>query len=101
MICPDGAYDTEEATWQGILLADLFETARLQPDARKFVVYSDFDDFRQTFKLSELEEIDVFLALTKDNRPMTFDEGGAARIVAHEEWGYRWVRWVSRIEVTE
>jgi hypothetical protein len=101
MVCPDGTYETEEATWQGVLLSDLFEAAGIRPEARKFTVYSDFDDYQQTFKLRELAEQDIFLAVTKDNRPMTFDEGAPARIVAHEEWGFRWVRWVSRIEVTE
>ncbi len=101
MVCPDGTYETEEATWQGVLLSDLFEAAQNRPEARKFTVYSDFDGYKQTFKLSELEQTDKFLAISKDDRPMTFEEGGPARIVAHEEWGFRWVRWVSRIEVTE
>lgn len=101
MICPDGAYETEQATWQGVLLSDLFEAAQIRPQAQRFTVYSDFDGYKQTFKLSELEQKDIFLAITKDKRPMTFHEGAPARIVAHEEWGFRWVRWVSRIEVTE
>jgi DMSO/TMAO reductase YedYZ molybdopterin-dependent catalytic subunit len=101
MVCPDGTYETEEATWQGILLADLFEAARIRPEAQKFTVHSDFDNYKQTFNLRELEQKDIFLAINKDNRQMTFHEGAPARIVAHEEWGYRWVRWVSRIEVMD
>jgi DMSO/TMAO reductase YedYZ molybdopterin-dependent catalytic subunit len=101
MVCPDGAYETEEATWQGVLLSDLFEAAHIRHEAKKFTVHSDFDGYKQSFKLSELEQTDTFLAITKDNRPMSFEEGAPARIVAHEEWGFRWVRWVSRIEVTE
>jgi DMSO/TMAO reductase YedYZ molybdopterin-dependent catalytic subunit len=101
MVCPDGAYETEQATWQGVLLSDLFKAAQIRPKAQKFTVYSAFDGYKQTFKLRELEHKDIFLAITKDKRPMTFYEGAPARIVAHEEWGSRWVRWVSRIEVTE
>jgi DMSO/TMAO reductase YedYZ molybdopterin-dependent catalytic subunit len=101
MVCPDGAYETEQATWQGVLLSDLFKAAQIRPKAQKFTVYSDFDGYKQTFKLRELEHKDIFLAITKDERPMTFYEGAPARIVAHEEWGFRWVRWVNRIEVTE
>jgi DMSO/TMAO reductase YedYZ molybdopterin-dependent catalytic subunit len=101
MICPDDAYETEEAAWQGVLLSDLFAAAGLWPQARRFTVYSDFDGYKQTFALSELEQKDIFLAIAKDNRPMTFHEGAPARIVAHDKWGFRWVRWVSRIEVTE
>jgi DMSO/TMAO reductase YedYZ molybdopterin-dependent catalytic subunit len=99
MVCPDDTYETEAATWQGVLLADLFETAGLHPAASKFTVHSDFDNYQQTFQLSELATTDIFLATTKDQRPMTFPEGAPARIVAHEEWGFRWVRWVSEIEV--
>jgi DMSO/TMAO reductase YedYZ molybdopterin-dependent catalytic subunit len=101
MVCPDGAYETEQATWQGVLLSDLFKAAQIRPKAQKFTVYSDFDGYKQTFKLRELEHKDIFLAITKDERPMTFYEGAPARIVVHEEWGFRWVRWVNRIEVTE
>jgi DMSO/TMAO reductase YedYZ molybdopterin-dependent catalytic subunit len=136
MVCPDGAYETEQATWQGVLLSDLFKAAQIRPKAQKFTVYSDFDGYKQTFKLRELEHKDIFLAITKDKaqkftvysdfdgykqtfklrelehkdiflaitkdeRPMTFYEGAPARIVVHEEWGFRWVRWVNRIEVTE
>jgi DMSO/TMAO reductase YedYZ molybdopterin-dependent catalytic subunit len=99
MVCPDGAYETEEATWQGVLLADLFEAAGIRAGATKFTVHSGFDDYQQTFQLSELTRKDIFLAITKDKRPMTFREGAPARIVAHDEWGFRWVRWVSEIEV--
>jgi len=99
MVCPDGIYETEDATWQGILLTDLFAAAHIQPEAQTFTVYSGFDDYKQSFRLRELAKKDIFLAVTKDYRPMTFHEGGPARIVAPEEWGFRWVRWVSRIEV--
>ena len=99
MICPDGAYETEEATWQGVLLADLFAAAGVQPGATKFTVYSDFDGYKQTFLLDELEDSDIFLAITKDHRPMTFHEGAPARIVAHGRVDLRWVRWVSGITI--
>lgn len=101
MVCPTDAYPTEEATWQGVLVMDLLKAAGLKPRAQKVIIRSGFDKYKQTFSLEALENTDIFLAVTKENRPMTFDEGGPARIVAHDQAGYRWVRWVNLIEVTE
>jgi DMSO/TMAO reductase YedYZ molybdopterin-dependent catalytic subunit len=101
MVCPTDAYPTEEARWQGVPILDLLQAAGLQSGARKVVVQSEFDGYKQSFTLEDLEKTAIFLALTKENRPMTFDEGGPARIVAPDQAGYRWVRWVNLIEVTE
>ncbi|MES1248074.1 MAG: molybdopterin-dependent oxidoreductase [Actinomycetota bacterium] len=85
--------------WTGVRLSDLFEHVRPQFDAQgvRFtsaeIPYVDYLTLRQA-RLS-----DVLLAYEMDGKPLPREHGAPVRLVMPEMYGYKSVKWVSRVDL--
>ncbi len=89
------------ADWRGIVVRDLLDEAVPKKEAKRVIFYAA-DGYTSSFPIEDLLSTDLyFLAYMANGQYLPKREGFPVRLVAEGKWGYKWVKWVTRIEVTE
>ena len=86
--------------WEGILLRDLLEEAGVRPEANTVIFYAH-DGYSTTHPLSYFYDNDILLAYRMNNVTMPPERGFPFQLVAEDKWGYKWIKWVDRIELSD
>jgi hypothetical protein len=94
--CVSGPSGT--AAWTGILLNTILEMAGVQPGSMDVVFYG-IDGYTSSLAWPSQNSSDVLLAYMMNGVPLPADQGFPLRVVAPNELGYKWVKWIYRIEV--
>ncbi len=94
--CADGPFGTAE--WKGLRLNDILTLARVHTDAVDVVFYGA-DGYTSSLAFPADNGSDVLLAHTMNGVPLPANQGFPVRVVAPNQLGYKWVKWVTRIEV--
>ncbi|MFX1490462.1 MAG: molybdopterin-dependent oxidoreductase, partial [Promethearchaeota archaeon] len=94
--CVDGPSGT--ALWKGIPMKDLLELAGVQADAIDVVFYAA-DDYSSSLTIEEAMAPDVLLAYEMNHEVLPVEHGFPVRVVAPNHLGYKWVKWLVRIEI--
>ncbi len=85
--------------WRGLRLQRLLEEAGPLEGAAWLRFVSDEVPYDDILTLDQAFLPDVMLALDMDGVPLRREHGAPARIVMPQMYGYKSVKWVSRIEV--
>ena len=91
-------WSVENVHWAGVRLRDVLGEAGLRADAKALGFVSaevPYDDF---LTLPQALAPDVMLALEMDGKPLSEAHGFPARVVMPRMYGYKSVKWVTRIE---
>jgi len=94
--CVEGPSGT--ALWKGISIKYLLELANLKPGAFDVVFYAA-DAYSSSLTIEEASADDVLLAYEMNNELLPVEQGFPVRVVAPNHQGYKWVKWVVRVEV--
>jgi len=85
--------------WEGILLRDLFEN--IQPtDKATVVIFHAEDGYTTSMTLDYLIENDILMAYKMNNVTLPVERGFPFQLVAESKWGYKWIKWITEIEVS-
>jgi DMSO/TMAO reductase YedYZ molybdopterin-dependent catalytic subunit len=84
--------------WKGILIKDLLDLAQLQAEG-EFVKFAGLDGYTTTLPTSYLKEYNALLAYQVNLAPLRKDDGFPLRLIAYGKYGYKWAKWVTRLEV--
>jgi len=96
--CVDGPSGRAEYT--GVPLRYLLERAVVQGGSLK-VVFRSPDGYSTDLLLEDAMLDDVLLAYSMNNETLPADQGYPAKLVVPEQWGYKWAKWVTNIEVVD
>ena len=88
-----------DVRWTGVRFRDLLADAGLRPDAKALRFVSDEVPYDDTLSLPQAFAHDALLALDLDGKPLSEPHGFPARVVMPRMYGYKSVKWVTRIEV--
>ncbi len=91
---------TDYAVWTGAAIRDVVEAADPLPDA-KFLVFHDDRDFSATLDMEYVRTGKPILAYAVNGGPLPREHGWPLRVVAPDKYGYKWVKWVTSIELTD
>lgn len=86
--------------WEGILLKDLFREAGVQEKADTVIFYA-YDGYSTSVPLDYILENDILLAYKMNNVTLSPERGFPFQLVAEEKWGYKWIKWITEIEVSD
>jgi DMSO/TMAO reductase YedYZ molybdopterin-dependent catalytic subunit len=92
-------WSVDDVRWAGVRFRDLLAGAGIRPDARALRFVSDEVPYDDTLTLSQALAPDALLALDMDGAPLTEPHGFPVRVVMPRMYGYKNVKWVTRIEV--
>jgi len=85
--------------WAGVRFHDLLAEAGIRPDAKALRFVSDEVPYDDTLSLPQALSRDALLALDMDDAPLSEPHGFPARVVMPRMYGYKNVKWVTRIEL--
>ena len=88
-----------KARWEGFRFADLVNMTQPEPDA-KYVYFQSADSYYESYRLDELLRPRVLMVLRMDGQPLTSDHGFPLRLIAPFKYGYKNVKYITRIEFT-
>jgi len=85
--------------WTGVRLIDIL--ALVEPTGEAVDIrFGDETLYSSSIPLSEVRE-DMILAIYADGEVLTREQGYPFRVVLPCYWGYKWVKYVSYIEITD
>lgn len=92
-------WSVDAVHWRGVRFADLLAEARPRQDAGTLRFVSDEVPYDDTLTLEQAHSRDAMLAYDMDGKPLSAAHGAPARVVMPQMYGYKNVKWVTRIEV--
>jgi DMSO/TMAO reductase YedYZ molybdopterin-dependent catalytic subunit len=87
--------------WSGVRFHDLLAAARPLPSAKAIAFISAEEPYIDMLTLEQLGAPDAMLAHAMDGKPLSRDHGAPARLVMPKMYGYKGVKWVKRIVLTD
>ena len=98
--CVEG-WSVNEVKWKGIRLKTIFDRAGLKSEAAYVTFHSGSGIYSDSLSINEALEQDVMLAYMMDDEPLPEEQGRPLRLVMPRMFGYKNVKWVNRITLTE
>ena len=98
-MCVTG-WSVPKVRWTGPLISTLLGVVRPLPTATAVSFDSADGVYTDSLSLAEARRPEVMLAHRKDGAPLQQDRGAALRLVVPFMFGYKGVKWVSRIRLT-
>ena len=89
-----------DIVWEGVLVRDLIEKSGVLPEA-KTVVFRAYDEYTTSFPIEYLMENDILLAYKMNEITIPPERGFPFQLVAEDKWGYKWIKWVTAIDLIE
>lgn len=90
-----------QVRWTGVRLSTILERAGVQPSGRALRLTSFDGTYSDTLTLDQARLPNVLVALTMLGGEVTHDHGGPVRLYVAPMYGYKSVKWLSGIEVTD
>ncbi|MEU8802578.1 molybdopterin-dependent oxidoreductase [Spirillospora sp. NPDC048819] len=87
--------------WAGVALPDLLDAVGVSPKARA-VRFTSFDGvYTESLTLEQARRRDVLVATQMEGKPVTHDHGGPTRLYVAPMYGYKSLKWLDGIELTD
>jgi DMSO/TMAO reductase YedYZ molybdopterin-dependent catalytic subunit len=87
--------------WEGVLLSDVLEHAGVTRKATALRFFSADGIYTESLSLSQARLPDILVADRMLGADVTADHGGPVRLYAAPMYGYKSIKWLNRIEVTD
>jgi DMSO/TMAO reductase YedYZ molybdopterin-dependent catalytic subunit len=86
--------------WEGVLVRELIGETNLLPEAVE-VIFHAADGYTTSVPLAYLMENDIILAYKQNGVVIPPERGFPFQLVAESKWGYKWIMWVTEIELSD
>jgi DMSO/TMAO reductase YedYZ molybdopterin-dependent catalytic subunit len=86
--------------WEGVLVRDVIRDAGVDPRA-KVVIFHASDGYTTSLPLSYFEKNDILIAYKMNGVTIPQSKGFPFQLVAESLWGYKWIKWITRIQLSD
>jgi len=86
--------------WEGVQVRDILNNAGIDPRANT-VVFTAADGYTTSFPLTYFTQQDILMAYRMNNVTLPAERGYPFQLVAEDKWGYKWIKWIEKIELTD
>ena len=90
-----------DVKWVGVRLADLMDQAGVKEGAWGVRFHSFDGIYTETLTMEQARRHDVIVAYDLEGKPLSSAHGGPARLYVAPMYGYKSIKWLDRIEVTD
>ena len=88
-----------KALWEGILVKDVLQKITIKPEAKTIIFYAA-DGYSTSFPLSYVLENNIMMAAKLNGADLPPARGFPFQLVAEQKWGYKWIKWITKIELS-
>jgi DMSO/TMAO reductase YedYZ molybdopterin-dependent catalytic subunit len=88
-----------KALWEGLALPDLLAMAKPTDEANT-VIFHAADGYTTSLPLDFVLERNLIIADRINGITLPAANGFPFQLVAEDKWGYKWIRWLTRIELS-
>ncbi len=92
-------WTVHDVRWSGVRFKHLLDLVEPLPEAKALRFDSLEVPYNDSLTTKQVELHDVMLALGMDGQPLSRPHGSPARVVIPEMYGYKGVKWLSKIEL--
>jgi len=85
--------------WEGILVKDLFKNLTIKPEAKTVIFYA-VDGYSTSFPLDYILKNNIMMAYKMNGVVLPPERGFPFQLVAEQKWGYKWIKWITKIELS-
>ena len=85
--------------WDGVLVKDIINQSKPSSNA-KVVIFYAVDGYSTSFPIEYIENNNILLAYKMNNATLPPERGFPFQLVAESKWGYKWIKWVKKIELS-
>jgi len=96
--CVEGPSGT--AVWKGVRLGHVLDLAGVMDGAEEVVSYAS-DGYDSSLTLEDAYEDDVLLCYEMNGEDLPREQGYPLKLVVPGKAGYKWVKWIYRVEVVD
>lgn len=86
--------------WDGLLVRDVIEEAG-PLDSGKVLIFKAEDGYTTSLPIEFFHDNDVLIAYGMNNVTLEPERGFPFQLVAEMKWGYKWIKWITEIEVSD
>ena len=86
--------------WEGLLVKDLLNEAGILPTANT-VIFHAYDGYTTSLPLQYILDNNILLAYKMNGVTIPPERGYPFQLVAEQKWGYKWIKWVTEIELSD
>ena len=86
--------------WEGIPLKALLADAQVDPAATTVIFYA-YDGYSTALPLDYIIDNNIMMAHKMNNVTLPPERGYPFQLVAESKWGYKWIRWITSIELSD
>ena len=86
--------------WEGILVRELIQQASASADATVVILHA-YDGYTTSFPLDYLMNNDILMAYKMNDVTIPSERGFPFQLVAESKWGYKWIKWITKIELSD
>jgi DMSO/TMAO reductase YedYZ molybdopterin-dependent catalytic subunit len=98
--CVEG-WSVDDVRWGGVAPGELLDMAGLRPEATHVTFHAAGGVYRDGLPLDLVRDPQTVLADRLNDEPLPPAHGGPLRLVVPDQLGYKSVKWVERLEVTD
>ncbi len=86
--------------WEGILVADLLDAVSVQPEATVLIFHAE-DGYTTSLPIEYIVDNEIIMAHKINDLILPPERGFPFQLVAESKWGYKWIKWITRIELSD
>jgi len=86
--------------WQGVLVKDLLDSAGVNPAANTLIFHAADGEYTTSLPLRTVLERQMLLCCRINNAALSAKTGFPFMLAAEDRLGYKWIKWVDRIEAS-
>jgi hypothetical protein len=88
-----------KALWEGVLVKDLLKGLIIKPEAKTVIFYA-VDGYSTSFPLNYILQNNIIMASKLNSVILPPERGFPFQLVAEQKWGYKWIKWITKIELS-
>jgi hypothetical protein len=85
--------------WEGILIKDLLKNITIKSEAKTIIFYA-VDGYSTSFPLDYVLKNNIMMADKMNGVILPPERGFPFQLVAEQKWGYKWIKWITKIELS-
>lgn len=86
--------------WEGVLVKDLLAKAGPRDNAEVVIFYA-YDGYTTSLPIDYITDGDIIMAHRMNGITLPLERGFPFQLVAESKWGYKWIKWITKIELSD